>query len=121
MTSCGIIEILLDVSIHYTTHALIFVQYYMYICYIYMFVTAKLVRNGRVVSDNILFKHEYIVATDHHDLVGNKVYVIAGPHKDFDEDDVYTVELLNPPIGCSLPFFNSKYNSLWEHVKICIE
>jgi hypothetical protein len=93
-----------------------------------MLVTAKLVRDGKTVSDGILFKdtgHVYTVSKEHQDFLGPELVVVAGPHTDFSiigQLDVYTVELLSPPSGpisANLPFFNS--SGWWQHLTIRVD
>ena len=82
-----------------------------------MFVTAKL-----VVGAGIRFKNTgeiYHVCQEHVVFVGDAQQVIAGPHKDFDED-VYTVELLQPMATQKLPFFNSGNGCAMEYITIHI-
>ena len=87
-----------------------------------MFVTAKLVVGGRTLSAGIRFKNTgeiYHVCPEHVVFVGDALQVIAGPHKDFDED-VYTVELLQPMPNQELPFFNSGNGCSMEYITIHI-
>ena len=87
-----------------------------------MLVTAQLKRSGKVVSDTILMKatgKTYTVSAAHQGMVGATLAIVAGPHKDYEGADVYTVELMSPPRGASLPFFNSEGG--WEYVTIDIE
>jgi hypothetical protein len=80
-----------------------------------MYISAKLSRDGKTVSDGIKFNKRFDVATEHIPMVGHEIVVVAGPHKDFDEPDVYTVKVLWPTKH-DLPFFNSK--GLWDFVTI---
>lgn len=87
-----------------------------------MLITAQLKRRGKVVSDKIKTKHDgvtYEVSDEHKGFVGSTLAVVAGPHKDYDRADVYTVELMNPPRDAHLPFFNSEGG--WEYITISIE
>lgn len=85
-----------------------------------MLVTAKLERAGKVLSDGIVFKQEYNVSQHHQSLAGTKLTVVAGPHKDFANADVYTVLLSSPTtLSDDLPFFNSEGG--WEYVTISID
>jgi len=86
-----------------------------------MYVSAKIVRRGRTVSDNVALKQEYDVSIKHRPFVGDNIRVIAGPYEDYDEHDVYTVELLSPPIGCNIPYYNNRDGSMWEYVTISID
>jgi hypothetical protein len=89
-----------------------------------MLVAAKLVRNNKVVSDGLLFKEtgeRYRVSVDHHSFVGETLAIVDGPLTYFD-DDVYLVELLNPPRTNTtrLPIFNSMSGYTHEYVTISL-
>ena len=84
-----------------------------------MLVSAKLMISGSTVGAGTHLGDTYKVSANHVDFVGDIVQIIAGPHKDFEEPDVYTVKLLNPPTTMSdMPFFNSGNGCAWEHVTI---
>jgi hypothetical protein len=87
-----------------------------------MLVTARLLRNGFLLGDGIRYKTSnctYTVSTEHRDMVGSTLAVVAGPHKDYNDAQVFTVELLDPPKDADLPFFNK--DGGWEYVTINIE
>ena len=88
-----------------------------------MYVTAELLQGGgRKLSAGVKFKpHVYAVSSEHVAFVGERLVVVAGPHKDYPDDDVYTVELLSPPPGLKGPFFNAEHESCWESFKIQVE
>lgn len=91
-----------------------------------MYVTARLQKDGKTLSEGVKFKSEgyiYKVSREHESIVGPELYVIAGPHGGpFDTKDVYTVELLAPPQGAdSLPYFNSSMQCCWEYVNVIVD
>ena len=71
-----------------------------------MYVTANLYCNYQILEPNI--GDVYEVSSRCVSNVGDKVEVIAGPHKDFITQHIYTVKLLNPPTKKLpyAPFFN---------------
>ena len=89
-----------------------------------MFVSACLKRNGIVLGENVQFKKNgtYTVSAEHCGIVGTTLAVIAGPHKDYSDINIFTVELLDPPENVKdLPFFNSEYITGWEYCTIHVE
>jgi hypothetical protein len=85
-----------------------------------VFVTARLTRNGLPLGSKILMHHVYDITESHAQILGKQLKVVCGPHADYHEQDgVYTVELLAVSEHApNLPFFNSKYQSGWEHATI---
>lgn len=60
----------------------------------------------------------YDIAEPQKQILGNQLRVVCGPHAN-NRDQVYTVELLAAPDPVlPLPFFNSRYQSGWEHAEI---
>lgn len=67
-----------------------------------MLITAVLKRggSGQLGAADVLFKetgHVYRVAAEHRSIVGDGLVVISGPHADYKDDAVFTVELLSLP------------------------
>jgi hypothetical protein len=83
-----------------------------------VFLTARLTRNGLPLKSTI--HHVYNIAEPESQILGKQLRVVCGPHADYcDEDGVYTVELLAAPQPIpNLPFFNSRYQPMWEHAII---
>jgi len=86
-----------------------------------MFVTASLQIDAYVLVAEVKLGVCYRVAQQHIPLCGTRLQVIAGPHSDFGMQPVYTIQLLDPPPQCDLPYFNSKMDSAFEHVTIKID
>ena len=86
-----------------------------------MFATASLKIVSSVLLADIKLGSCYRVAQQHIPLCGASLQVIAGPHADFGTQPVYTIQLLDPPPQCDLPYFNSKFESAFEHVNIKID
>jgi len=77
-----------------------------------MFITARLQHNETILQDtNIAWGTVYEVNSSQQDVVGTRIQVVAGPHADYNAQWVYTVKLLDPPLGTMLPFFNEEYRS----------
>lgn len=88
-----------------------------------MYVTASLQLDASILTDkDVRLGVCYPVAQQHIPLCGTRIQVIAGPHADFgmkqdvslvcvngrhpcpQDQTVYTIELLDPPPLCELPF-----------------
>lgn len=88
-----------------------------------MFATVKLMVGGNTLSAGVRFKSTgqvYSVCPEHVGFVGDALQVIAGPHKDFDEE-VYTVELLRPVPNQTVPYFNSGNGCAWEYITVHVK
>lgn len=77
-----------------------------------MYITARLVQNNNPITrENIKLGDEYQVL-DHlqqRDIYGDKITIIAGPHDDFGNLDVFTCQVhIQTSYGSDFyPFFNA--------------
>jgi hypothetical protein len=87
-----------------------------------VFVTARLTRNGLPLGSAILMHHVYDIEEPITQILGKHLTVVCGPHADYHEQDgVYTVELLGVPEPVpDLLFYNSMWQSCWEHYEISV-
>jgi hypothetical protein len=86
-----------------------------------MYITASLYIDSVKLHDPKR-KTTYTVDNGHRTAVGSSLMVVAGPHSDFTDDGVYTVQLLNAPLVTThLPFFDSTIEGVfvYAHINVC--
>lgn len=88
-----------------------------------VYATAVLFKDGCPLrKGDVKLKEQYSIVDNQADDWGKHLRVIAGPHADYDDVHVFTVDLMSPVewLEKQLPFFNSHVEGAFEYMNIHI-